>query len=424
MTERSYLRQKLKEKNQKRERESKTLESSRVPQNGKPHHTSREDMVYPSIDGNNNLAVIPVADNPDTLSLEERLERIGEEFKDELAEWKGDNTSDDEVYCEIDTLETEDDEEDITDSYLSTIDENRIFPEYTDDDLKDPVRLYFKSIGSVPLYTAEEEREAALRIEKEQDIEKQKKLKQEFMEHNLRLVVKVAKKYSNRGLPMLDLIQHGNLGLIRAVDKFDVHRGFKFSTYATWWIRQAISRAVKDEGRTIRIPVHAKEMMDKIKNVKEDYYITQGEYPTDEEVAEVLGITVEKIQELTAAGKSIFSLNAQINEDGDEFHILLEDKSVPPLEEVGVANIYNGVLYEVMENLSERERKIIEMRYGLKSGRQMTLEEVGVEFGVTRERIRQIEKNALDKLQSPSILRQLDPTGEKVFHRKTKKRRY
>jgi RNA polymerase primary sigma factor len=260
----------------------------------------------------------------------------------------------------------------------------------------DPVRMYLREIGKVPLLTAEQEVSLAKRIERG-DME----AKNQLIQANLRLVVSIARRYANRGLTLLDLIQEGNLGLIRAVEKFDYRRGFKFSTYATWWIRQAVSRALADQARTIRIPVHMVETINKLIRVQRQLLQDLGREPTPEEIAADMGLSPEKVREIQKISQEPVSLENPVGDEGDsQLGDFIEDEqSVAPSDAVG--ELMQGEdLARVLELLTSRERRVLEMRYGLTDGRPHTLEEVGVKFGVTRERIRQIEAKTLAKLRA------------------------
>jgi len=260
----------------------------------------------------------------------------------------------------------------------------------------DPVRMYLREIGKVSLLTAEQEVSLAKRIERG-DME----AKNQLIQANLRLVVSIARRYANRGLTLLDLIQEGNLGLIRAVEKFDYRRGFKFSTYATWWIRQAVSRALADQARTIRIPVHMVETINKLIRVQRQLLQDLGREPTPEEIAADMGLTPEKVREIQKISQEPVSLENPVGDEGDsQLGDFIEDEqSVAPSDAVG--ELMQGEdLARVLELLTSRERRVLEMRYGLTDGRPHTLEEVGVKFGVTRERIRQIEAKTLAKLRA------------------------
>jgi len=254
----------------------------------------------------------------------------------------------------------------------------------------DPVRMYFKEIGKVPLLSAEEERELAIRIE-QGDEEAKKKL----CESNLRLVVSIARRYLNRGLSFLDLIQEGNLGLIKAVEKFDYTKGYKFSTYATWWIRQAITRSIADQARTIRIPVHMVETINKLIRISRQLLQEYGREPTSEEIAREMGITVEKVREIKKISQDPVSLETPIGEEEDS-HLgdFIPDEDIPSPVDAAAYSMLQKQLREVLDTLSEREKKVLILRFGLDDGRPRTLEEVGKEFNVTRERIRQIEAAA------------------------------
>ena len=267
----------------------------------------------------------------------------------------------------------------------------------------DPVRMYFKEIGKVPLLTAEEERELAIRIE-QGDEEAKKKL----CESNLRLVVSIARRYLNRGLSFLDLIQEGNLGLIKAVEKFDYTKGYKFSTYATWWIRQAITRSIADQARTIRIPVHMVETINKLIRVSRQLLQEYGREPTSEEIAREMGISVEKVREIKKISQDPVSLETPIGEEEDS-HLgdFIPDEDIPSPVDAAAYSMLQKQLREVLDTLSEREKKVLILRFGLDDGRPRTLEEVGREFNVTRERIRQIEAKALRKLRHPSRSKKL-----------------
>lgn len=267
----------------------------------------------------------------------------------------------------------------------------------------DPVRMYLKEIGKVSLLTADEERELAIRME-QGDEEAKKKL----CESNLRLVVSIAKRYLNRGLSFLDLIQEGNLGLIKAVDKFDYTKGYKFSTYATWWIRQAITRSIADQARTIRIPVHMVETINKLIRISRQLLQEYGREPTSEEIAKEMGITVEKVREIKKISQDPVSLETPIGEEEDS-HLgdFIPDDDVPAPVDAAAYYMLKEQLMEVLDTLSDREKKVLMLRFGLEDGRPRTLEEVGKEFNVTRERIRQIEAKALRKLRHPSRSKKL-----------------
>ena len=267
----------------------------------------------------------------------------------------------------------------------------------------DPVRMYFKEIGKVPLLSAEEERELAIRIE-QGDEEAKKKL----CESNLRLVVSIARRYLNRGLSFLDLIQEGNLGLIKAVEKFDYTKGYKFSTYATWWIRQAITRSIADQARTIRIPVHMVETINKLIRISRQLLQEYGREPTSEEIAKEMGISVDKVREIKKISQDPVSLETPIGEEEDS-HLgdFIPDEDIPSPVDAAAYSMLQKQLREVLDTLSEREKKVLILRFGLDDGRPRTLEEVGREFNVTRERIRQIEAKALRKLRHPSRSKKL-----------------
>ena len=269
--------------------------------------------------------------------------------------------------------------------------------------IEDPVRMYLKEIGKVPLLSADEEVELAKRME-EGDAEAKKKL----AEANLRLVVSIAKRYVGRGMLFLDLIQEGNLGLIKAVEKFDYKKGYKFSTYATWWIRQAITRAIADQARTIRIPVHMVETINKFVRVQRQLLQELGREPYPEEIAEHMNMPVDRVREIQKISLEPVSLETPIGEEEDS-HLgdFIQDENVPVPAEAAAFTLLREQLEEVLGTLTEREQKVLKLRFGLEDGRSRTLEEVGREFEVTRERIRQIEAKALRKLRHPSRSRKL-----------------
>ena len=269
--------------------------------------------------------------------------------------------------------------------------------------IEDPVKMYLREIGKVPLLSAEDEIELAKRME-EGDEEAKKKL----AEANLRLVVSIAKRYVGRGLLFLDLIQEGNLGLIKAVEKFDYRKGYKFSTYATWWIRQAITRAIADQARTIRIPVHMVETINKLIRVSRQLLQELGREPTPEEIAAELKMPEERVREILKMSQEPVSLETPIGEEEDS-HLgdFIQDDNVPVPADAAAFTLLKEQLSEVLSTLTEREQKVLRLRFGLDDGRARTLEEVGKEFNVTRERIRQIEAKALRKLRHPSRSRKL-----------------
>ena len=264
--------------------------------------------------------------------------------------------------------------------------------------IEDPVRMYLKEIGKVPLLSAEEEIELAKRMEEGDEAAKKR-----LAEANLRLVVSIAKRYVGRGMLFLDLIQEGNLGLIKAVEKFDYRKGYKFSTYATWWIRQAITRAIADQARTIRIPVHMVETINKLIRVSRQLLQELGREPQPEEIAEKMDMSVDRVREILKISQEPVSLETPIGEEEDS-HLgdFIQDDNVPVPADAAAFTLLKEQLVEVLNTLTDREQKVLRLRFGLDDGRARTLEEVGKEFNVTRERIRQIEAKALRKLRHPS----------------------
>ena len=304
-------------------------------------------------------------------------------------------------------LLSDDDEASIEDDADAEIDVEKIdlsVPEGVS--IEDPVRMYLKEIGKVPLLTAEEE----IELSKQMELggAEGKRAQQRLAEANLRLVVSIAKRYVGRGMLFLDLIQEGNLGLIKAVEKYDYRKGFKFSTYATWWIRQAITRAIADQARTIRIPVHMVETINKLIRVSRQLLQELGREPTPEEIAEEMGMSVERVREILKISQEPVSLETPIGEEEDS-HLgdFIQDDNVPVPADAAAFTLLKEQLVEVLGTLTEREQKVLRLRFGLDDGRARTLEEVGKEFNVTRERIRQIEAKALRKLRHPSRSRKL-----------------
>ena len=287
----------------------------------------------------------------------------------------------------------DDDEEKIIDTEVLTKDLT----------INDPVRMYLKEIGQIKLLTTEEELELADRI-----IEGDEEAKAILAESNLRLVVSIAKRYVGRGMLFLDLIQEGNIGLMKAVEKFDVEKGFKFSTYATWWIRQAITRAIADQARTIRVPVHMVETINKLARVERQLTLELNREPSDEELASKMKLPVEKIREIYKIRQEPVSLETPIGEE-DDSHLgdFIPDETNMSPEDFAINELLKDEISDVLLTLTEREEKVIRLRFGLEDGRPRTLEEVGQLFGVTRERIRQIEAKALRKLRHPSRSRKL-----------------
>ncbi len=302
-----------------------------------------------------------------------------------------DSDADDEIILDVDDEPTEEELENIELAVPDGV------------SIEDPVRMYLKEIGKVPLLTAEEEKELAMRME-EGDADAKKRL----AEANLRLVVSIAKRYVGRGMLFLDLIQEGNLGLIKAVEKFDYRKGYKFSTYATWWIRQAITRAIADQARTIRIPVHMVETINKLIRVQRQLLQELGREPYPEEIAEKMNLPLERVREIQKISQEPVSLETPIGEEEDS-HLgdFIQDDNVPVPAEAAAFTLLKEQLVEVLSTLTDREQKVLRLRFGLDDGRARTLEEVGKEFDVTRERIRQIEAKALRKLRHPSRSRKL-----------------
>ena len=304
----------------------------------------------------------------------------------------------------IDVLRISDDDDDILLDDEDEVEVEQIDLSVPDGvSIEDPVRMYLKEIGKVPLLSAEEEIELAKRMELG-DMDAKKRL----AEANLRLVVSIAKRYVGRGMLFLDLIQEGNLGLIKAVEKFDYRKGYKFSTYATWWIRQAITRAIADQARTIRIPVHMVETINKLIRVSRQLLQELGREPTPEEIAAEMNMPVERVREILKISQEPVSLETPIGEEEDS-HLgdFIQDDNVPVPADAAAFTLLKEQLGEVLGTLTEREKKVLTLRFGLEDGRARTLEEVGREFNVTRERIRQIEAKALRKLRHPSRSRKL-----------------
>ena len=291
-----------------------------------------------------------------------------------------------------------DDEEDSGDQLI--LDDNLLTKDLT---INDPVRMYLKEIGQIKLLSMEEELELADRI-----LEGDETAKAELAEANLRLVVSIAKRYVGRGMLFLDLIQEGNIGLMKAVDKFDVSKGYKFSTYATWWIRQAITRAIADQARTIRVPVHMVETINKLARIQRQMTLELNREPSEEELAKKMNMPVDKIREIYKISQDPVSLETPIGEE-DDSHLgdfIKDERNVSP-EDYATNEMLKDEISEVLQTLTEREEKVIRLRFGLEDGKSRTLEEVGQMFGVTRERIRQIEAKALRKLRHPSRSRKL-----------------
>ncbi len=313
-----------------------------------------------------------------------------------------DNKSEDEVL-----LMSDDDEGNIDEEEDAEIDVEKIdlsVPEGVS--IEDPVRMYLKEIGKVPLLTAEEE--VALSKQMEEGGEKGQLAQKRLAEANLRLVVSIAKRYVGRGMSFLDLIQEGNLGLIKAVEKYDYRKGFKFSTYATWWIRQAITRAIADQARTIRIPVHMVETIDKLIRVSRQLLQELGREPSPEEIAKEMNMPVERVREILKISQEPVSLETPIGEEEDS-HLgdFIQDDNVPVPAEAAATTLLKEQLNEALDTLTDREQQVLRLRFGLDDGRARTLEEVGKVFNVTRERIRQIEAKALRKLRQPSRSKKL-----------------
>ncbi len=318
---------------------------------------------------------------------------------------------DDDIEEELDEDLTEDIDEDIDDKTDDEVDDDEEAIEEAKDlnkiskgmSIDDPVRMYLKEIGRVPLLTAEEELELAKAMEAGDEEAKQK-----LCEANLRLVVSIAKRYVGRGMLFLDLIQEGNLGLMKAVEKFDYRKGFKFSTYATWWIRQAITRSIADQARTIRIPVQMVETINKLMRVSRQLLQDLGREPTPEEIGREMGITEEKVREIQKISQEPVSLETPIGEEEDSHlgDFIADDEALAPAD-AAAFSMLKEVLIEVLDGLTPREQKVLKLRFGLEDGRARTLEEVGKKFDVTRERIRQIEAKALRKLKHPTRSRKL-----------------
>ena len=315
--------------------------------------------------------------------------------------------------CGIDVLRIPDSDEDVfiisDDDGINLDEEEEVDVENIDlsvpegVSIEDPVRMYLKEIGKVPLLSAEEEIELAKRMEEGDEAAKKR-----LAEANLRLVVSIAKRYVGRGMLFLDLIQEGNLGLIKAVEKFDYRKGYKFSTYATWWIRQAITRAIADQARTIRIPVHMVETINKLIRVSRQLLQELGREPQPEEIAEKMDMSVDRVREILKISQEPVSLETPIGDEEDS-HLgdFIQDDNVPVPADAAAFTLLKEQLVEVLNTLTDREQKVLRLRFGLDDGRARTLEEVGKEFNVTRERIRQIEAKALRKLRHPSRSRKL-----------------
>ena len=340
-----------------------------------------------------------MAEFPDTSEDGELFDRVFEQLEKAKVEIIPMSDKEMDSSALLDEIDGDEKYEDIPDVDLSKVDLS--VPEGVGMD--DPVRMYLKEIGKVPLLTAEEEIELAKKIELGDEEAKQK-----LAEANLRLVVSIAKRYVGRGMLFLDLIQEGNLGLIKAVDKFDYRKGYKFSTYAKWWIRQAITRAIADQARTIRIPVHMVETINKIMRVSRQLVQELGREPSAEEIAKKLDMPVEKVREIIKIAQEPVSLETPIGEEEDS-HLgdFIQDDNVPVPAEAAAYTMLKEQIGEVLTSLTPREQLVLRLRFGLDDGRSRTLEEVGKEFNVTRERIRQIEAKSLRKLRHPSRSKKL-----------------
>lgn len=339
-----------------------------------------------------NLTYDEIVEALDEIPMEtEEIDNVYEGFEKEGIELLDDDKIEEEI---LSTVKDEDMESDIIKEDLSV-------PKGVSVD--DPVRMYLKEIGKIPLLNADEEVRIAKRMEQGDDF-----AKKELAEANLRLVVSIAKRYVGRGMSFLDLIQEGNLGLMKAVEKFDYTKGFKFSTYATWWIRQAITRAIADQARTIRIPVHMVETINKLVRVQRQLVQELGRDPLPEEIAKEMSLDVEKVREIQKIAQEPVSLETPIGEEEDS-HLgdFIPDDEILSPSDAATFILLREQLSDVLETLTEREKKVLELRFGLEDGRARTLEEVGKEFDVTRERIRQIEAKALRKLRHPSRSKKL-----------------
>jgi RNA polymerase primary sigma factor len=329
-----------------------------------------------------------------------------EEIMDSLEDIDLDSEDIEEIYdifseMDIDVIEEDNDNDDSDDDDDDESELDLSIPQGVGID--DPVRMYLKEIGKVDLLSAEEEVELAKRME-QGDMEAKRRL----VEANLRLVVSIAKKYVGRGMLFLDLIQEGNMGLMKAVEKFDYTKGYKFSTYATWWIRQAITRSIADQARTIRIPVHMVETINKLIRVSRQLLQEKGREPTPEEIGEEMDMSADKVREIKKIAQEPVSLETPIGEEEDS-HLgdFIEDEDAPAPASAASYMLLRDQLDNVLDTLTDREKRVLELRFGIEDGRPRTLEEVGKEFGVTRERIRQIEAKALRKLRHPSRSKKL-----------------
>jgi RNA polymerase primary sigma factor len=332
------------------------------------------------------------------------LDAIGElDFDPEQLEKLYDSIESQGIEIVEDIGEIKIDDIELTDVDKDSDDDNNIAAADISVTIDDPVKVYLKEIGRVPLLSSDEEIELAIKIA-DGDVA----AKQRLSEANLRLVVSIAKRYLGRGMSFLDLIQEGNLGLIKAVEKFDYTKGFKFSTYATWWIRQAITRAIADQARTIRIPVHMVETINKVKKVQSQLLHQNGHEPTPDEIAEEIDMPVDKVREIMRVAQEPVSLETPIGEEEDS-HLgdFIPDNDAPAPADAASHTMLREQLSDVLSTLTPREEKVLRLRFGLEDGRSRTLEEVGKEFNVTRERIRQIEAKALRKLRHPSRSRKL-----------------
>ncbi len=330
---------------------------------------------------------------------------LSDEEYDQICEYLEKNDVD-VLHVDEDELPDMDDIDELDDESTESMEDDE---DYSDEGTSadDPVRMYLKEIGKIPLLTPDEEIELAKQIE-EGDEEQKKAARERLVEANLRLVVSIAKRFNGRGMQLLDLIQEGNLGLIKAVEKFDYRKGYKFSTYATWWIRQAVTRAIADQSRTIRIPVHMVETINKMIRIQRQLVQELGREPTTEEIAQRMGVTPERVEEIRQISLEPVSLESPVGEEEDS-HLgdFIQDENIAVPADEAAYSLLKEQLAEAMEGLTDRERKVLQLRFGLIDGRPHTLEEVGREFNVTRERIRQIEAKALRKLRHPSRSRKL-----------------